>query len=213
MKTIIKLSFLFILIGLVSSCKPSGEKAKVSEAAPVAEESGKSFKVDQARISWEGKALTKSHKGTLSVSDGSISVEAGKVTGGNFTIDMTSMTNTDLPEDQRPKLVGHLASPDFFDVGKHPSAKFEITKVTGYTGTEGVNSLVYGNLTMKEVTKQVNFKANIDVSDNGVSVTTPSFTIDRTEWGVQYGSTKFFPDVKDKAINDNIGLIIKLRAL
>jgi len=67
-------------------------------------------------------------------------------------------------------------------------------------------------LTMMGMTKSVTFPADVQVTDNGVSVATSDFTINRTDWGLKYGSASFFNDLKDKAINDNIGLSIRLRA-
>jgi len=40
--------------------------------------------------------------------------------------------------------------------------------------------------------------------------TTPQFVIDRTEWNIQYQSRKFFDDLKDKFIYDEIGLKITI---
>jgi polyisoprenoid-binding protein YceI len=97
-------------------------------------------------------------------------------------------------------------------VKKYPTAKFEITKVTDLAGNPDANSLVYGNLTMKDQTKQVSFKANIATDGKMVKVSAPKFTIDRTQWKVTYGSKSIFDNLKDKFINDEIGLQIELAA-
>ena len=65
---------------------------------------------------------------------------------------------------------------------------------------------------MKGVTKEVGFKANITVTDGQVVVTTPQFTIDRTQWGVNYNSKSVFDNLGDNFINDEIGLRINLTA-
>ena len=156
-------------------------------------------------VSWSGSKIAGTHTGTLNVTIGNIDVTGGKVTGGKFMIDMNSLSVTDLEAGKgKEKLEGHLKSKDFFNVGANPTATFEITSATGGNVT--------GNLTMMGVTKSVTFPASINVGDQGVSVTTPDFTINRTDFGLKYGSASFFSDLKDKAINDNIGLSIKLKA-
>lgn len=217
MKTLKNYLFLFALIALVGSCKnaPKGEAATTSEAAAVpAASSSKTLAVNtnNTLINWSGSKIGGTHTGTLKLKSGSINVEGDKITGGNFEIDMASMVCTDLDAEGAGKLVGHLSNSDFFDVPKYPTAKFEITKVTSLAGNPDANCMVYGNLTMKDITKQIGFKANIKVGPNGASVSTGDFTIDRTEFGIEYGSASLADTVKDKAINDKIGLKITLSA-
>lgn len=209
--------FLFAIVALVGSCKnaPKGDAATTSEAAPVAEASAsKTMNVNTGKstITWTGSKIASSHTGGIKIKSGSVNVDGDKVTGGKFTIDMASMTCTDLDEEGAGKLVGHLSSADFFDIGKFPTATFEITKVTALSGNADANCMVYGNLKMKDVTKEIGFKAKTNVGANGVTVSTGDFTIDRTDFGIQYGSSKFTDVVKDKAINDKIGLNINLSA-
>lgn len=217
MKTFKNYLFLFALVALVASCKnaPKGEKATTSDAAPVTNvASDKSLNVNTANsnIMWTGSKIASSHTGTIGLSSGSLKVSGDKITGGEFVIDMTTIKNTDLPAAKQGDLVGHLSNEDFFDVPKFPTAKFVITKVTALAGNPEANCMVYGNLTLKEQTKSIGFKANAKVGPNGVSVSTPDFTIDRTDFGIQYGSTKLADVVKDKAISDDIGLKINLSA-
>ena len=211
-----------LMVGSMTSCKDSeGAKADVSDKGEVATATGVKMNVDVAnsKVMWEGTKPTGSHNGTVNVSEGSVSVSDGKVTGGNFSLDMNSITCLDLEGDNKAGLEGHLkgtaeAEKDdhFFNVKKYPTAKFEITKVTGLAGNADANSLVYGNLTMKDQTKQVSFKANIAIDGKMVSVSAPKFTIDRTQWNVTYGSKSIFDDLKDKFVNDEIGLQLELTA-
>jgi polyisoprenoid-binding protein YceI len=77
---------------------------------------------------------------------------------------------------------------------------------------EDANYVVNGNLTIKDITKGVSFRAKVDNANGMVSVSTPPFTIDRTEWDIKFRSTKFFEGLADKAINDDIGLQVQLMA-
>ena len=211
-----------LTIGTMTSCKNSkGDKAEVTEAAKAAEATGKTFAVDNlaSKVLWEGTKPTGSHSGSIDVSKGEISVKDGKVTAGNFTLDMNTISCLDLEGDSKAGLESHLKgtgeaekNDHFFNVNKFPTATFEITKVAGLANNAEANSLVYGNLTMKDVTKQVQFKANIDMQDSKVVVSAPLFTINRTEWNVTYGSKSVFDNLKDKFINDDIGLQIQLSA-
>ena len=62
------------------------------------------------------------------------------------------------------------------------------------------------------MTKSISFPASVDITEKGVSVATNDFTINRTDFGIKYGSASFFDGLKDKAINDNVGLKIQFRA-
>src|SRR5690606_17976060 len=136
------------------------------------------------------------------------------VVGGSFVIDMKSISNEDLPAEgdyNKAKLIGHLESADFFDVANHPTATFTITKVEAATGGEA-SHVVSGNLNMRGTEKNITFPANITVQDDVVTLTTPEFVIDRTQWNVTYGSVNLESVAKDKAIDNNIKLIVDLKA-
>ena len=221
MKTKIQFILFLAVFALFTSCKSAeGEKADVSDAAEVAEQSGVDYTVDvtSSVINWEGSKPTATHTGTINLVDGSIAVANGTITGGSFTIDMNSINVTDLEGNQKAYLEGHLKGSsednvdDFFNVNKYPTASFDITKVTALTNDAEATHLVYGNLTMKETVKEVGFKAKVEMNDGTISVSTPAFTIDRTQWGIKYGSPSFFENLKDKAISNDIGLRVNLSA-
>ncbi|MFT4566290.1 MAG: polyisoprenoid-binding protein YceI [Saprospiraceae bacterium] len=217
------LLILLLALGTVTmfSCKKaSGEEAKVSEAAAVATSVGQDIPVSLSSsvVNWEGAKPTGTHTGTISLSEGVVTLKDGEVAGGSFTLDMTSITNTDQEGDMKAGLEAHLKGlaegkeDHFFNTPVHPTGKFEITKVTELNNDPAASHLVYGNLTLKGIAKEVGFKANVKVDGSSVSVVTPPFTIDRTQWGVNYGSKSVFDDLGDKFVNDEIGLTITLNA-
>ena len=123
-------------------------------------------------------------RGELPINDGVLSVNEGQVTGGNFTINVTALEVNDLEGKDKAKLEGHLKSPDFFEVEKYPSAKFEITSVapadSKASGTyPGATHVISGNLTLKDSTKNVTFPAKIETNGEAVGAQA-DFTIDRT---------------------------------
>lgn len=219
MKFLFRTVLLFALVGAMHSCKQAtGEKATVKEAAKVVEKvmAGNSYAVDlgTSNIMWTGSKLAGSdHKGTINLSSGSIKSNNGELTGGEFVLDMNTITNTDLEAGKgKEKLEGHLKNADFFDVPQFPTAKFVISKVTALEGDANATHMVYGNLTIKDVTKEVGFKAKVTQGTDAINVTTPKFSINRTDWNIKYGSSSFFDLAKDKVINNDIDLQITLSA-
>ena len=91
---------------------------------------------------------------------------------------------------QKEGLEGHLKSPDFFDVAKYPTAKFEITSVEPYVADstsklKDATNIIKGNLTLKDSTKNIAFPARITV-DATKATAVADFDIDRTLWGMNY---------------------------
>ena len=219
MKQVIKFNLLIALaLSLFVACK--GDKAqKAGESEEVAETTGAEMSVDStSMVTWTGTKPTGSHTGTINVSEGTVSVENGVVTGGNFTIDMNSINCTDLDGDMKASLEAHLKGTeegkedDFFNVAAHPTANFAITKVTQVANSDDSNMLVYGNLTMKGVSKNVSFPATATMADSTLTVSSKPFKINRTDWGIQFMSNSVFDNLKDQFINDDIELAISLTA-
>ena len=220
MKNLLLLILALGTITMFSCKKASGDQAKVAEAAEVATSVGQDIPVNLSSsvVNWEGAKPTGTHTGTISLSEGVVTLKDGAVAGGSFILDMTSITNSDQEGDMKAGLEGHLKGlaegkeDHFFNTPVHPTGKFAITKVTKLNNDAAASHLVYGNLTLKGITKEVGFKANIKVDGASVSVETPPFTIDRTQWGVNYGSKSIFDDLGDKFVNDEVGLRITLNA-
>jgi len=105
-------------------------------------------------------------------------------------------------------LIKHLKSPDFFDVEKFPIAAFAMTKVALANG-ENIN--VTGNLTIKGITHEITFPAKMEVK-GGIVNANGKLTIDRAKWDVRYGSGKFFDNLANDAISDDIEFNIKIVA-
>jgi len=211
----------FIVAGLglaVTGCKDNNKEADMSEAKEVATAEAESmeFVVDTAAsvIEWKGEKPTGTHTGTIKVTDGSFMANDSVVESGTFVIDMKSIEVTDLEGDEKSNLEAHLKGTvegkegDFFNVTEFPEATFE---VTGVMEKEG-QSMLQGNLTIKEETKNVSFPVSISKDGENIEITSEEFTIDRTKWNVNYGSKSVFDGLGDKFINDEIVLTINLKA-
>lgn len=163
--------------------------------------------VNNSIVNWKASKVTGKHNGTVKIKDGTLYVQNGQVTGGNFNIDMNTIAVSDLTGESNQKLTGHLKSNDFFSVEGHPTSNFVITEIG--PGTNGATNTIKGNLTIKGISKPVQFPANIQVN-NGKVTAKATFDIDRTEYDIKYGSGKFFEGIGDKAIHDNFNIELDL---
>lgn len=208
MRTLNKLTILIIAALLITGCGKTG--VKTGDKQEVSGKSGKTLTVSTAdsKVNWMGKKVTGQHNGTISISKGEVYADNGNLTGGFIEIDMNSIKDLDLKDSAfNAKLVNHLKSDDFFSAAKFPFSKFEITKVTELNDADkpNVNATVTGNLTIKDITKSITFPAEIKI-DNNVVKCRGDVEIDRTDWGVKYGSGKFFENLGDKMISDTFKL-------
>jgi polyisoprenoid-binding protein YceI len=164
----------------------------------------KKINTEKSTISWVGKKVTGSHEGTISFKEGNLIFKGKKVAGGNFTVDMNSITATDLKAGQgKENLEGHLKADDFFGTASFPTATL-VFKSIGDKGN-GTYS-VTADLTIKNVTESVKF--DLVVAKNTAKT---AFKVDRTKFGIKYGSGSFFDSLGDKAINDEFELSISLQ--
>src|SRR5688572_18455523 len=88
--------------------------------------------VNQSQLIWEGNPLVGSgHTGTIGFKYGTLSLNKnGTILNGEFVMDMHSLENTDIEDEQSVSdLVSHLKSDDFFSVKKFAEASFVLTKV------------------------------------------------------------------------------------
>ncbi len=217
---ITRITFLLVAVMAlaVTGCKNEGKKAKTKEAKETKQANieAEEFNVDTSvsEIHWQGKKPTGTHTGTIKVSKGSFSANDSIIESGNFVIDMQSIEVTDLEGKDKKDLEAHLMGTvegkegDFFNAEKYPEATFEITDVTEENG----QSMLSGNLTIKEETKNITFPVSIDHRGDEVEISTEEFSIDRTNWNVNFGSKSVFDDLGDNFVNDNIELRIKIVA-
>lgn len=195
------MKFILILTAIIFSSTAFAEKVPLD--------------ITKSVIKWKGgKEFTNdSHTGSVAIKSGFVDIEKGAITGGELEIDMNKIENTDLSDaGYKTKLVGHLQSPDFFDVSKFQTAKFKITKVTKTTD----KILIEGDLTVKGKTnlQRINTVVN---KEGKVYAAKGSTDFDRTKYDVKYNSQSFFPDLvktgKDKVIKNNIELEFDLKTL
>lgn len=166
-------------------------------------------KGDVSEVKWTATKMVGKHFGRVNVTSGTVEFKDGQFSGGEAIIDAKSIVVDDIQNAKgNAKLVAHLKSADFFDVEAFPSATIKIT------GVKLVSESLYevsADLTIKGVTKPSSFQAKVLKNESGVTATA-AITIDRTEYGIRYGSGKFFENLGDKTIHDTFTLDVSIVA-
>ncbi|MDG3581470.1 YceI family protein [Galbibacter pacificus] len=170
---------------------------------------------EESIIEWKGSKPTGTHTGTISLESGIIAIKDGALESGNFLIDMNTITVTDLEagdgkEDLEAHLKGTVEGKEdhFFNVAEHPTAYFEVTGIEEIEGKTHIK----GNLAIKGTKKNISFPVTVTENGDVATLTSEPFTIDRTNWNVNYGSKSVFDDLGDKFVNDDIELVVKVKA-
>lgn len=196
---------------------PKGDTATIAEEQKVSTETGTTFILDtnDSKVRFTGNGVGKNHPGTFKLSAGTVAVANNQITGGQFVINIKSLELDQKGEMYQGKLQPHLLSGDFFDADKFNTAKFEITKVEPYTSdgkdtsiVKGANFMVSGNLTIKDVTKNVSFPAHVDMDGKKLKAEA-DFDIDRRQWQMNYGNDK---TLGDKFISETVNIELDLEA-
>ncbi|NCT18762.1 MAG: lipid-binding protein [Flavobacteriaceae bacterium CG2_30_34_30] len=162
----------------------------------------KEIKIKESSIIWVGEKITGSHTGTIQLKEGNLLMEGNQLIGGSFVIDMTTINVTDLTGENKGKLEGHLKSDDFFGVANFPTATLIIKNANKTTDGYYINA----EITIKGKTEPIAFDLKLEAN-----TATTSLKIDRTKFGVRYGSGSFFDSLGDNTIYDNFDLNVSLK--
>ncbi len=170
---------------------------------------------EASRIEWSGRNANTTHFGTLGITKGEVRVADMGITG-HADMDMARIRNASLEgDDLQPVLLAHLASDDFFFTDRFPTARFRIRKaepVENPTLTSP-NYRVEGDLTLRGVTADLAFDATVTPAEDGRLSIEAHFDIDRTRWGVIYGSSRFFDHLGMHMVFDLVSVQLRLLTL
>lgn len=125
-----------------------------------------------------------------------------------FSIDVASINTENEKRD------GHLKSADFFDAEKFPKISFKSTKVTH---VEGNKFKITGNMTMRDVTKEVTFDAAFNgatklpeqMGGGSKAGFSASATINRQDFGVTWSKTL---DGGGLVVGDEVSIDLEIEA-
>jgi polyisoprenoid-binding protein YceI len=157
---------------------------------------------DTSKIEWTGAKITGKHEGGFKKFSGTIDIPAsGKPEEAKIAIDIDASS---LTADQE-KLVGHLKSPDFFDVAKFTTIKFTSSKIEAAAGPNGATHTITGNLDLHGVTKSISFPAKVTIAGDAISATS-EFQVNRQDFGLKY------PGKPDDLIKDNVVVKLDVKA-
>ena len=169
----------------------------------------------ESRIEWTGRNLLNKHVGSLALKSGYLDFDGTTITGGEVVLSMHEIHCADLAGTPlHDVLIAHLRSDDFFDTERFPEARVVLRSVQfdSTAAPGGQNLSVEAELTLKGVTAPVNFTASAGLDVDGRPAAQASFAFDRTQWGVLYGSGKFFHRLAGHLVNDLIEIQLRLVA-
>ena len=193
---------------VLASCagNPEGKKAETTDSvATVQEVVGAAYNVDAAQSSvvWKGTKVSGAHEGTVTIKSGSLNVDNGAITGGQFVLDMNTINTTDLDGEMKEKLDGHLKADDFFAVATNPEASIAITEVKA--GATANDVVISANLTIKGISKNITFDAKVAEITDATAKVSADFNILREDWGITYEGKK--DDLISKEINFKVNIV------
>lgn len=177
----------------LASCSDSGKKVEANDAEAVetvqTEETVEYNTIKEGSyFDWRAAHLggVDPRFGKMYAKSANVLVNNGAVTNATIEVDMTTLTVENFGDDAETsaKFLGHLLSPDLFNVEAYPTSRFELTGIAAGTGE--FNSAITGNLTILDATKSITFNANVTVSENEVSVVSEDFAITRQDWNIVY---------------------------
>ena len=203
-----------LLEGGLSTWRAAGLPVESGPVRRVPQETGfLPFDTDRSVVFWTGSNLFNHHTGTIRLSGGGIELRDGAPVRGSVQLDMSTLANSDLTDPAlNAMLIAHLRDDDFFAVARFPHAEFVLRTADLIPDARpGIpNFQLNGELTMRGVTRPLSFPAAIARKSDGAYTAQALIAVDRTEWGVLYGSSRFFARLGEHVVNDHIHLHLKV---
>lgn len=168
-----------------------------------------------SRVEWTGRNINNRHYGVVSLGEGEVKIAGGLPVSGRATVDMNSLVNLDLKDEiYNRMLITHLKSDDFFDVACFPFARFYLDGVEpipdAAAGSPSVT--VTGRFELKGQQLPLVFPVELAPQEDGSIKFHAILDLDRTRWGVLYGSGRFFERLGMHLVSDYISLELFLVA-
>ena len=161
--------------------------------------------VHKSKVLWNTGKMMGGHFGYFLFQSGNLEYSpAGEPVRGTFHMDMNSIRTTDNPDPAGGKKKdAELRGNDFFASDQYPVATMVVKKVTRIGSSP--DFMVAGDLTIKGITKPIEFTATINTKNN-TSHITANVDISRQLWNIhtkpQAVSMDFLSGIKEKIVQD-----------
>jgi len=189
------------------------EGSREARPRPVERQGRTEVDLDASELQWTGRNLMNRHFGVLQFDRAHLEFDSNRLTGGAFRLDWSTLHCIDLQDAPLHNvLLAHLRDHDFFDVDAYPAPRAVITRVeTREHASPGTPDLHLDcELEMKGIRRPVAFDATSGRDAFGRFALQGCFQIDRTEWGVRYGSGQWFKNLGQHLVNDQIEIGLKV---
>lgn len=171
-----------VFAGCSGQVKQETEDPSAGPNNPASVESGSvTLDAENTKIGFEGTKPDGSHQGGFNEFSGTISVDPESMAVEKISVEI--QTESLWADDE--KLAKHLKSADFFNVKEHPTASFESSSIESNDAAQDQYT-VTGNLTLLGTSREISFPATATQQDGDLTLTS-EFTIDRTDFGMDYG--------------------------
>jgi polyisoprenoid-binding protein YceI len=157
---------------------------------------------DATSLEWKGDYAddSHSHNGTITITEGTIVYNGDVFESGEFTVDMNSITDKDLPAPDKDTLDAHLSGPYFFQASQYPATKVTVKEVT----EDGIKAVI--NVLGKDM--EVAIPVKVKKTDKKITAK-GDFTIDFSAAGMP-GTAPMDPAKPTQHVKPVINFDIKL---
>jgi len=142
----------------------------------------------KSHVEWKGtkfdakQGKDKWHNGKVDLKDAKVKLKNNTPEAVSVTVDLSKMTNYDLPADMQGRLISHLQSADFFDISLFPDATFTSTKITKLKNDK-FQFIMEGNIKVKGVAKPISVKGHIVDVEGKQMLESEKFQLSGEEFG------------------------------
>lgn len=162
--------------------------------------------VQKSGIRWIATEMrgARSRTGIVSFKNGFFLMRNRELVGGNFIVAMETIDVTDVPSHEkiaRKNLLNHLKSVDFFNIAEYPLSLLELTNIQN-VGSDSLR--ISGNLSIREVTKNIEFLAH-----QNEGIFRANFTFNRFDWNIGYKGSWTNKTLVDKDVELTIEIIME----
>lgn len=188
------------------------EKQAAPPPAPKLNDGVQALDLSESHVVWIGRNLINKHTGEAAISSGQVEFREGLPVRGEVTLDMRRLTCSDLAGNAlHDVLIHHLESDDFFDVERFPEARFSFDRAEPLSEKPGSRNLrLHGQLTLRGITKPLVVDAAAGITAEGKGALQATLGVNRTDWGVLYGSGSFFKRLAGHLVNDEIEIQLRI---